>query len=37
MRLHFWNDAIEKIYDKNRTKKLPEHPVIHEMNNVSEI
>lgn len=35
MRLRFWTDAIEKIYEKNRSKRLPEHPAILELNNVS--
>lgn len=33
--MRFWSDAIEKIYEKNRSKKLPEHPAILELNNVS--
>lgn len=35
MRLRFWHDALNKVYDKGNTKKLPEHPVILELNNVS--
>lgn len=34
MRLKFWYDAINKVYDKDKSKKLPEHPVIYEVNNV---
>lgn len=36
IRLKFWSDALNKIYDKdNKGKALPEHPVITEVNNVS--
>lgn len=34
LRLKFWYDALDKIYDKNRAKILPEHPVIQELNHV---
>lgn len=34
MRLKFWHDAINMVYDKDKSKKLPEHPVIYEVNNV---
>lgn len=34
MRLKFWHDAINKVYEKDKSKKLPEHPVIYEVNNV---
>lgn len=30
MRLKFWDDAIDKIYDKN-TIKVPDHPVVNEI------
>ncbi|XP_031633999.1 NADH dehydrogenase (ubiquinone) complex I, assembly factor 6 homolog [Contarinia nasturtii] len=33
MRLKFWYDALNKIYDKDVNKKLPDHPVIYEVNN----
>lgn len=35
MRLKFWYDALNKVYDKANTKRLPDHPVILELNNVS--
>lgn len=34
MRLQFWNDAVNKVYDKDKSKPIPEHPVILEVNNV---
>lgn len=34
LRLKFWYDALDKIYEKNSEKILPEHPVIQELNNV---
>ena len=30
MRLKFWEDALDKLYDK-KSPKLPEHPVIQEL------
>ncbi|XP_063705584.1 NADH dehydrogenase (ubiquinone) complex I, assembly factor 6 homolog [Culicoides brevitarsis] len=30
MRLKFWDEAIDKIYDKN-TVKVPDHPVVNEV------
>lgn len=35
MRLRFWSDALNKIYDKEKNKTIPDHPVIYEVNNVS--
>lgn len=35
MRMKFWHDALDKIYDKKKEKVLPEHPVIRELNYVS--
>lgn len=35
MRLRFWSDALNKIYDKEKNKSIPDHPVIYEVNNVS--
>lgn len=35
MRLRFWSDALNQIYDKDKTKPIPAHPVIYEVNNVS--
>lgn len=35
MRLRFWSDALNKIYDKEKDKSIPDHPVISEVNNVS--
>lgn len=35
IRLKFWYDALDKIYEKNREKILPEHPVIRELHHVS--
>lgn len=35
MRLKFWSDSLNKIYDKDKSKPLPEHPVIYEVADVS--
>lgn len=34
MRLKFWDEAIDKIYDKN-TVKVPDHPVVNELHQLS--
>lgn len=34
LRLKFWYDALDKIYDKNKERILPDHPVIQELNHV---
>uniref|UniRef100_A0A336LTU3 CSON000477 protein n=1 Tax=Culicoides sonorensis TaxID=179676 RepID=A0A336LTU3_CULSO len=33
MRLKFWDDAIEKIFDKNNVQ-VPDHPVVNELNHI---
>lgn len=37
MRLTFWHEALDKIFDKHRQGALPEHPVIEELNYVSHL
>lgn len=32
MRLKFWEDAITKIFDKNKKGSIPKHPVVEELN-----
>lgn len=36
MRLKFWEDAITKIFDKNKKVPLPKHPVVEELGLASE-
>lgn len=34
MKLRFWSDAVNQLYAKDADKRLPDHPVVHEVNNV---
>lgn len=36
MRLKFWEDAITKIFDKNKKGSIPKHPVVEELNFAAE-
>lgn len=34
MRLRFWTDSLNRLYDRNAKTAIPEHPVIYELNQV---